>query len=69
MYHITGIDYMDSTSAKKTHDHGKEDDLDEEYDRSKQHGNDALNVTVHAKTSLVRTKIENFLSPAYSYTH
>ena len=27
-------------------------------------------VTVHAKTSLVRTKIEiNFLSPAYSYTH
>ena len=28
------------------------------------------NVTVHAKTSLVRTKIEiNFLSPAYSYTH
>ena len=34
---------MDSTSAKKTHDHGKEDDLDEEYDRSEQHGNDALN--------------------------
>ena len=29
-----------------------------------------LYVTVHAKTSLVRTKIEiNFLSPAYSYTH
>ena len=27
-------------------------------------------VTVHAKTSLVRTKIEiNILSPAYSYTH
>ena len=27
-------------------------------------------VTVHAKTSLVRTKIEiDFLSPAYSYTH
>ena len=27
-------------------------------------------VTVHAKTSLVRTKIEiNFLSPAHSYTH
>ena len=29
-----------------------------------------LYVTVHAKTSPVRTKIEiNFLSPAYSYTH
>ena len=27
-------------------------------------------VTVHAKTSLIRTKIEiDFLSPAYSYTH
>ena len=27
-------------------------------------------VTVHAKTSLVRTKIEiHILSPAYSYTH
>ena len=27
-------------------------------------------VTVHAKTSLVQTKIENhFFSPAYSYTH
>ena len=43
MIHITGIDYMDSTSAKKTHDHDEEDDLDEEYDRSEQHGNDALN--------------------------
>ena len=27
-------------------------------------------VTVHAKTSLVRTKIEiNFFTPAYSYIH
>ena len=31
---------------------------------------DRLFVTVHAKTSLVRTKIEiNFFTPAYSYIH
>ena len=29
-----------------------------------------INVTVHAKTSLVRTKIEiNFFTPGYSYIH
>ena len=43
VYHITGIDYMDSTSAKETHDHGEEDDLGEEHDRSEEYGNDTLN--------------------------
>ena len=37
---------------------------------SDQNKSDRIFVTVHAKTSLVRTKIEiHFLSPAYSYTH
>ena len=38
---------------------------DAEYKQGKQ-----TYVTVHAKTSLVRTKIEiNFFTPAYSYIH
>ena len=43
MYHITGIDHMDSTNANETHDHGEEDDLGEEHDRGEEYGNDTLN--------------------------
>lgn len=44
MNHIAGIDYMESTSAKETHDHGEEeDDHSEEDDQGEEYGSDTLN--------------------------